>query len=153
MAMFSITISSLADVYMLNQSATDWQDEEVVNFPVRATTRFWKDRAALWVLCMQWWRHPCHTSQSCVTGSPKCTAQSSPVSSYCFSKPRNYSAQTGAFLASSWTCLCLAFLPVFCFLLINLFHITVFVLYNCSCPVIMSSRYPHKPEDIQVPTA
>lgn len=46
-AMFSITIASFADVNILNQSATNWQDEGVVNFPVRAATNFWKGRVAL----------------------------------------------------------------------------------------------------------
>lgn len=153
--MFSITIASLTDVYMLNQSATDWQDEGAVSFPVRAATHFWKGRVALWVLCMRWWRHLCHlyNSQSLLAGSSRCTAQSSPVSPYCFSKPRKCSAQTGASQASSWSCLCLVFLPVFRFLLIKLLHITVLVLYNCSCPAVMSSRHPHKPQNIQVPTA
>lgn len=45
--LFSITIASLADVYVLNQSATDWQDEGLVNFPVRTATDLWKGRVAL----------------------------------------------------------------------------------------------------------
>lgn len=115
---FSITIASLADVYVLNQSATDWQGEGAVNFPVRAATHLWKGRVALWVLCMRWWKHLCHlhTSQSLLAGSPRGTAQPSPVSPYCFCKPRICSAQTSASEASSWSCLCLVFLSVFCWL-------------------------------------
>lgn len=88
------------------------------NFPVRAATHLWKGRVALWVLCMRWWKHLCHlhTSQSLLAGSPRGAAQPSPVSPYCFCKPRICSAQTSASEASSWSCLCLVFLSVFCWL-------------------------------------
>lgn len=46
MAMFSITIASLADFFVLNQSVRDWQDEDIVNFLLRAATLFWKDKDA-----------------------------------------------------------------------------------------------------------
>lgn len=115
---FVLTIASLADVYLLKQSATDWQDKGVVNFPVRADRHVWENRAALWVLCMQWWMHLCHlhTSQPLHAGSPRCMAQSSPVSLYCFSSPRNCSAQTAVSQTAPETVsgLCFSLASAFC---------------------------------------
>lgn len=65
--MFSITIASFADVNILNQSATNWQDEGVVTSQWGQPQTSGRAELLCEFWCMWWWRHVCHLHTSHVT--------------------------------------------------------------------------------------